>query len=153
MFVYDYPIAGSDLEKDTEHMSCLEYTDKPSALDKGEVWVEYHPASGKCPEILRAEQMSRPSVTLPTVPFDEQVSPWHPFRSRADFEQAELFLRGDCTDSFIDAQLKLIHAGSPLGHSITLQSAKEMHQILTQIPTIEDLPDVRVSQVFCGAQY
>ena len=126
-------------------MSGVEYTGKPSDHDEGEVWIEYHPASGKRPEILQIEQIYQPSaVTLPTVLFDEHIPPWHPFCSRADFEQAELFLRADCTDSFIDAQLKLIHAGSPLGHSITLKSAKEMHKILAQIPTIEDLPDVSV---------
>jgi len=129
IYVLTCSTARSDPPKEPEAMSGVEYTGKPSDHDEGEVWIEYHPAS---------------AVTLPTVLFDEHIPPWHPFCSRADFEQAELFLRADCTDSFIDAQLKLIHAGSPLGHSITLKSAKEMHKILAQIPTIEDLPDVSV---------
>jgi hypothetical protein len=74
---------------------------------------------------------------------DADTPPWYPFRSRANFEQAELFLCHDCADTFIDSQLRLIHAGSPLGHSITLKSSKEMHKILACVPTREDLPGVR----------
>jgi hypothetical protein len=115
--------------------------DRPSQLDEGEIWVEYHPASGRHPEILRPQGAAPFSATTST-PYDMAMPPWHPFRTRADFEQAELFLRHDCTDSYINAQLKLIHSGSPLGHSITLESAKEMHTTLAQIPHIEDLPGV-----------
>jgi hypothetical protein len=74
--------------------------------------------------------------------YDPALPPWHPFCTRADFEQAELFLRYDCTDSYINGQLTLIHSGSPLIHSITLTSAKEMHAILAQVLHIEDLPGV-----------
>lgn len=116
----------------------------PSQLDEGEVWVEYHPASGKRPEILRPQGLAH-RVDTPVMSFDATMPAWHPFRTRADFEQAELFLRYDCTDSYINGQLKLIHSSSPLGHSITLESAKEMHDTLAQIPRIEDLPGVRVS--------
>ena len=115
--------------------------DRPTQLDEGEVWVEYHPASVRHPEILRPEQAAPIASISP--PHDMGVPPWHPFRTRADFEQAELFLRYDCTDSYINGQLKLIHSGSPLGHSITLKSAKEMHTTLAQIPRIENLPGVR----------
>jgi hypothetical protein len=81
------------------------------------------------------------SIVLSPTPFHENTPPWHPFPSRADFEQAELFLRFDVSDPQIDAQLKL---NCPLGHSVTMESAREFHRILAQIPDIELIPEVRV---------
>ena len=118
-------------------------TNRPTHLDEGEIWVEYHPASGKHPEILRP-QCAVQHIVPPAMPYDLAIPPWHPFRTRADFEQAELFLRHDCTDPYINDQLKLIRSSSPLDHSITLESAKDIHTILAQIPGIEDVPGVRV---------
>ena len=72
------------------------------------------------------------------------MPPWHPFRTRLDFEQAELFLCTNASNPYIDSQLKLIHAGAPSGHGITLKSAREFHTILRSIPDIELLPGVRI---------
>jgi hypothetical protein len=117
---------------------------QPASLEYGEVWVEYHPSSGKKPEILHPDHSSQP----PTAPVldlhNTDLHPWHPFHSWADFEQAELFLRYNCTDSFIDSQLKIIHSGSPHSHSVTLKSAKQMHNILAEVPRIKELPGVCV---------
>lgn len=104
--------------------------------------MEYHPASGKAPEILRPGDHQPPPVTLPLHPSDKNIPPWHPFRTRLDFEQAELFLRTNTSNTYIDSQLKLIHAGSSLDRGITLKSAKELHTILRLIPDIELLPEV-----------
>ena len=126
------------------HRSAPNSPNRPESLGDGEVWVEYHPASGKKPEILRPDHSSKPSIAPVLTRHDTDLHPWHPFRSRADFEQAELFLRYNCTDSFIDSQLKMIHSGSSQSHSITLTSAKQMHNILAQVPQIEELPGVRM---------
>ena len=72
------------------------------------------------------------------------MPPWHPFCTRLDFEQAELFLRTNASNPYIDSQLKLIHAGAPSGHGITLKSAREFHTILRLIPDIELLPGVHI---------
>ena len=134
----DCPGAGH-----TAYEELLGPANLPSQLDEGEIWIEYHPASGKHPEILRPQGLVQ-CVVPPVMPYDATTPPWHPFRTRADFEQAELFLRYDCTDSYINGQLKLIHSSSPLGHNITLESSKEMHATLAQIPRIEHLPGVRI---------
>jgi len=133
----------SDGSGGPSHQMPFSPTDRPTQLDEGEVWVEYHPASGKRSEILRPQVADIPIASI-SPPNDTALAPWHPFITRADFEQAELFLRYDCTDSYINAQLRLIHSGSPLSHSITMQSAKEMHAILAQIPRIEDTLGVRI---------
>ena len=106
--------------------------------------MEYHPASGKPPELLSSMDIRIPATTtLPSKPFDEKVPPWYPFKLWADFEQAELFLRFDISDPHIDAQLKLMVTDCPLGHSVTMTSAKEFHAILAQIPVLESMPEVR----------
>jgi hypothetical protein len=127
-------------------MSTLSAITKPECLGDGEIWVEYHPASGKAPEILRPGDQHPLPVTLPSHPFNENLPPWHPFRTRLDFEQAELFLRSNASNPYIDAQLKLIHTASASGfnHGITLKSAKGLRAILHSIPEIELLPEVRL---------
>jgi hypothetical protein len=116
-------------------------SNQPTSLDEGEIWVEYHPASGKAPEILRADSSQSSVVPVP-FEFNSDVPPWHPFRSRTDFEQAELFLSYDCTDSFIDSQLKINNSRSPSSHGITMKSAKDMHRTLAKVLQIEDLATV-----------
>jgi hypothetical protein len=125
---------------------------RPTNLSEGEVWVEYHPASGKLPEIQCSMDMAPPAsaTALPSEPFDEKVPAWHPFKSRANFEQAELFLRFDVSDPHIDAQLKLMATDCPLGHGVTMSSAKELHATLAQIPVLESIPDVSLSCIFHG---
>jgi len=120
---------------------------RPTDLEEGDVWVEYHPASGKLPEILSSPDIKVPASTtaLPSKPFDENVPPWYPFKSRADFEQAELFIRFDVSDPHIDAQLKLMVMDGPLGHSVTMSSAKNFHATLAQIPDLEIMPEVSLS--------
>jgi hypothetical protein len=117
----DCPGAGH-----TAYEELLGAANLPSQLDEGEIWIEYHPASGKHPEISRPQGVVQ-CVVPPVMPYDTTTPPWHPFRTRADCEQAELFLRYDCTDSYINGQVKLIHSSSPLRHNITLEFAKEMH--------------------------
>lgn len=114
----------------------------PSSLQEGEIWVEYHPFSGKKSEVLRPGDLEKSPVALPSAPQDPRMPAWYPFHSRADFEQAELFIRFGCTDSYMDNQLKLIKSGSISGHEITLRSAKEVHETLARVPAIEQLPRV-----------
>jgi hypothetical protein len=119
----------------------------PAELNEGEVWVRYHPASGKLPEILNSIEnpILAPKITVPETLFNRSPPPWHPFSCRADFEQAELFVRFDVSDPQINAQLKLV---TSVGSGITIKSAKELHKILAQIPTSEILPEVNFHRYF-----
>ena len=142
---------GSDF-RDMHQAAAQDPVVQPTELNEGEVWVEYHPASGKRPEILYPMD-TLPHGPLPAEPFDDRLPPWYPFKSRADFEQAELFLRFDVSDSHIDAQLKLMVTDCPLGHSVTLQSANEFHATLAQIPALESLPDVSLLYIYIRARF
>jgi hypothetical protein len=134
-------IPGSDFG-DVHQAAAASPVVQPTKLNEGEVWVEYHPASGKHPEILCPMDTTPLGPSLPVEPFDHRTPPWYPFKSRSDFEQAELFLRFDVSDPHIDAQLKLMVTDCPLGHNVTLRSAKEFHAMLAQVPALEGMPDV-----------
>lgn len=131
----------SDSESDDTSNGETGHPLRPTDLDEGEVWIEYHPASGKLPEKLSAADKPV-AVALPRLPFNTNVPPWHPFASRADFEQAEIFLRFDASDTHIDSQLKHMSSVCPLGHSVTLKSARELHDLLARVPNFEVIGEV-----------
>lgn len=132
----------SDDDDSSSSQSLSDGSNTPPQLEEGEIWVEYHPLSGKKPKVIRPAEIHDHPVTLPTEPHDPRTPAWYPFRTRLDFEQAELFIRFGCTDSYMDDQLKLIKSGSSSGHQITLKSSKEVHETLGRVPVIENLPRV-----------
>ena len=142
IYWYRLKLASTTSNLQTAPVSSPTAVSKPESLNNREVWVEYHPASGKPPQVIRPGKGLTTSVTLPSPPFDKNMPLWHPFHTCLDFEQAELFLRVDASNSYIDAQLKLIHSGSGVAHGITLKSAKELHSILHSVLDIEVLPGV-----------
>ena len=78
---------------------------------------------------------------------------YSPFRSLADFEQTELFVRRDFTDGEIDDQLDLWKRHAAQGTGVTLKNAREMHQYLQAAGTEDDLSQVSVfSYVSCITQ-
>ncbi|KAG2080501.1 hypothetical protein BD769DRAFT_1684961 [Suillus cothurnatus] len=60
-----------------------------SVQPPSEFKTEYHPCSG-CPTLFQAFDEFRVPPEAQQVPIDEK--PWHPFRSRADFEFSEIAL-------------------------------------------------------------
>ena len=50
-----------------------------------------------------------------------------PFPTRADFEQAELFVNNNCSDRLINAQLTLARQN---GMRLEMKTAREMHKLL-----------------------
>ena len=69
--------------------------------------------------------------------------PYFPFKTLADFEQTELFVKRDQTDSEINDQLGLWrrHAN---GEGVTLKNAREMHQCLEAAGVEDDLSQVNL---------
>jgi hypothetical protein len=63
----------------TAHEVLTGPANRPSQLEEGEIWVEYHPASGKRPEISRPQDVVR--CVAPVMPYDATTPPWHPFRT------------------------------------------------------------------------
>lgn len=96
-------------------------------LQPGQTLIVYHPFAEHPPEIIDTANLTW-TQELETSPPPEE--PWAPFKTRADFEQAELFLHHNCADSMINDQLKLNHAISPGVQ--TMKNAHEMHKILAE---------------------
>jgi hypothetical protein len=94
-----------------------------------------------------------PTSELPTFSRDPDISdntvddtrfPYFPFKTLADFEQTELFIKRDCADPFINEQLNLWRRYAP-NSGVTLKNAREMHRCLWAAGTEDDLSQV-VSQ-------
>ncbi|KAG2074347.1 hypothetical protein BDR04DRAFT_976913, partial [Suillus decipiens] len=85
--------------------------------------TEYHPRSG-CPTLFQAFDEFRVLPEAQQVPIDEK--PWHPFRSRADFEFSEIALDAALNKSQIDAPLNLILCISQGHAEITLKNEADL---------------------------
>lgn len=77
-------------------------------LHSDHIRVEYHPHSGRTPDILDPEEFKWLSSgdNQPTTPLDD--TPWLPFRSREDFEFAELAHTAALNKGQIDRLVKFI---------------------------------------------
>lgn len=114
----------------------------PLAL--GQTLVVYHPFSEHPAEIVDTECLAwtrEPDICLPS------EEPHAPFKTRADFEQAEIFICHNCTDSMINDQLRLNQRVSQAGKDgHTMKNAREMHKILAQAGQYQDTSSVSLLQ-------
>src|ERR1700753_3724302 len=72
----------------------------------GDIQVEYHPSSGQDTKVLKLDEY-RQSALGTGAPVDSE--PWLPFRTREDFEFAEIALETGMTRKQTDAIIKLFH--------------------------------------------
>lgn len=106
-----------------------------SPLQLGKTLIIYHPHAQHPPEIIDTTMLSymrEPQASL------SHPEPWAPFSSRGDFEQAELFIKHNCTNQLINDQLSL-NQKQDSGHhhpahlpSPSMKNAREMHSILRE---------------------
>lgn len=107
------------------------------SLQPGQTLIIYHPFAEHPPEIVNTANLTWTREFDLSPPLEE---PWAPFKTRADFEQAELFLRYNCADSMINNQLQLNQRASPSVH--TVKNAHEMHKILAEASQYQDTSSV-----------
>ena len=135
----------------TEH-SCLAQccevgSNKLATRARGDTLVFYHPHAKRAPQVVPTREL----VAIPRgssgnsedlLPLDSDSQPhFFPFKSLADFEQTELFIKHDHTDGEINIQLDLWRRNA-LGAGVTLKNAREMHQCLQTTGIEEDLSQV-----------
>lgn len=112
-------------------------------LELGETLIIYHPHAQRVPQVIPTKELpdfSR-NLHLSENPVDDPRSPYFPFKTLADFEQTELFIKRNCADPFINEQLDLwSRYGS--NNSVTLKNAREMHRCLWAAGIEEDLSQV-----------
>lgn len=110
----------------------------PLAL--GQTLVVYHPFAEHPPEIINTEHLAwtrEPNVSPPS------EEPYTPFKTHADFEQAEIFIHHNCTDTMINDQLQL---NQRVSRSQTVKNAREMHKTLAQAGQYQDTSSVSLLQ-------
>ena len=93
-----------------------------------DIKVEYHPSSGCESKKFAFEDFVR--VAPDSIP-PADPDPWVPFRTREDFEFAELALDAGMSKAQVNAMIRLFHRciKSEGGH-FTLSSYDEMHKTL-----------------------
>ena len=120
-------------------------------LELAQTLVIYHPHAQRPPQVILMSKLSAFSRNLdPLESPDTDISdgsisstrpPHFPFKTLANFEQTELFIKHSCTDPFINKQLGLWKKYVP-NNGITLKNAQEMHQCLQAAGIEEDLSQV-----------
>ena len=115
-----------------------------SPLQLGQTLVVYHPFAERHPEIVDTAELTRSRASSIPPLSDPSEEPYTPFKTRADFEQAEIFIHHNCTDTMINNQLHLNQTVSGAsGQDIyTLKNAHEMHKILAQAGQHQDTSSV-----------
>jgi len=99
------------------------------ALHPGETLIIYHPHS-QCPmRIVPTTELHGPSERAVQHNIEREEDSYSPFPTRADFEQAELFVNHDCSDKLIDNQLTLAHRN---GMRLEVKTSRKMHELLAR---------------------
>ena len=144
----DFPVQSVSDTRDPETW--------PLAL--GETLVVYHPHARILPRVVSTRELAAvrrsPEGLGDRLPSGSDRSdprpPYSPFKTLADFEQTELFVRRDHTDGEIDDQLNLWQRHVAQGTGVTLKNAREMHRCLQAAGTEGDLSQVSLfSYVSC----
>ena len=110
------------------------------SLQSGQTLIIYHPFAEHAPEIIDTVNLASTREPHDSPPSQD---PWAPFKTHADFEQAELFLHHNCTDPMINDQLQL-NQSVPSGAQ-TMKNAREMHKILAEAGQHQDTSPVGLS--------
>jgi hypothetical protein len=89
--------------------------------------TEYHPKSGRK---LKFEQFRGPSpADIPPPPNTSSKAPWTPFKSRADFEFAEIALQAALNQNQVDRLLKIFERCASGKDKLNLKNNKEIREI------------------------
>lgn len=93
-----------------------------------DIKTEYHPHSGRATRVDHFNEYGFPSADAPRpIPPDE---PWRPFRSRVDFEFAEIALKSHLNRKTVNTLIAMLQACSSGAAKFTLNSHDEMREIL-----------------------
>jgi hypothetical protein len=98
-------------------------TPSPPKLQNDDIKIVYHPHCGKPEEIFHLEDYNipRPTTNIPT-----EENPWRPFRTRTDFEIAELILATHMNKDQTTIFLKLLHEIAADPKCFTIANKKEL---------------------------
>jgi hypothetical protein len=92
-----------------------------------DIRTEFHPNSGLPPRIDHFSDYRAQADTVRKPPPDK--TPWRPFRSRTDFEFAEIALKASLNKDLTDALIKLIHRCAKEKGSFTLKNHSDLSEL------------------------
>jgi hypothetical protein len=117
------PASGSDVTGDPSSSDI----GPGVTLRHGETLVVYHPHSRRPRRIVSTAELHAPHKHTTRHDIKTPQASYAPFPTRADFEQAEIFINNDCSNKLIDTQLKF---GRRNGAGLRVKSSHEMHKLL-----------------------
>ena len=91
----------------------------------GDIRVEYHPNNGRCTDTFKPDEYRQ---SVPDCNATSEPEPWAPFRTREDFEFAEMVLEAGMTRGQVKALIKLFHKCLKKEGSFTISKYKEMEE-------------------------
>ena len=93
-----------------------------------DIRVEYHPNSGHGVKTFKPDEYCQSVQNTDTM---VEPEPWVPFRTREDFEFAEIALETGMTRKQMDAMIKLFHKCIKMGEGcFTISNYKDMEDTL-----------------------
>lgn len=137
----DYILSTSDMQGLLPHRceSAIDFDPAPSPdapdlhhpneppYELDDIKVEYHPHSKKPPSVHHFSEFSRSRPSEGQIPRNN--SPWEPFRTRLDFEVAEIALEAALTKEQTNRLLDLVHRSASGTDPFTLQSHDEVRSL------------------------
>ena len=131
------PLPGSPSGANTPHELPLTGASPAVTLQPGETLIVYHPYSQYPMHITPTAELHGPIERTAWHDIKTPGASYTPFPTRADFEQAELFVNSNISNKYIDAQLKLAQNN---GMRLKVKTLRKMHKLLAH-GVEEDLVD------------
>ena len=100
-------------------------TDHEPQVQLDDIKVEYHPKSGRPDKHFRFHEYTDARSPTPIVPNQE---PWKPFRTRVDFELAELMLETRMNTKQSASLLSLIYCYIKDPESFTITNVRDLQK-------------------------
>ncbi|EDQ99252.1 uncharacterized protein LACBIDRAFT_316752 [Laccaria bicolor S238N-H82] len=113
-------------EVHTDEGSSSPFEQAPQLND---IKVEYHPRSGRQPQFFSFDEYKSNFQDLDSVDIPVDPEPWKPFRSRLDFELAELILDTHMNKNQTNELISLIHRCILDPKSFTLKNEPDLSKI------------------------
>jgi len=112
-------------------------------LKPGETLIMYHPHSQRPMHVTPTADLHGPTEHTHRHDITKPEDSYAPFPTRADFEQAEIFVNDGCSDGHINKQLRFQRGN---GMHLQMKTARDMHAFLAQ-GVGEDVDDSRVGSI------
>lgn len=112
-----------------DELAQAELVDAFPTFNHDDIKVEYHPSSGIATSIHAFDAFERyPAATSGSIPLPDE-HPWRPFKSRLEFEVAEIILEIGLNNERTDRLIKLFHRCAIGKEKMTFKNHKDIHNL------------------------